>query len=111
MKKLILALIVCLFTIPAFAEELFTPVTKDNEVTSVDAVEVRKAIVTQQTEEKILTLRKIDADITKIQARIDHLNGDIADLQALRVKVLAQAEKVVLKPVEKPKPIDGTIKY
>jgi TolA-binding protein len=106
MKKLMLALAICLFTIPAFAQEVFTPITKDNEVTSVDAVQVKKEVVTQKTTEETLTLRKIDADIAKIQARISHLNGDIADLQALRAKVLKLAEKVVLKPIEEPKPIE-----
>lgn len=106
MKKLMIALMIYLFTLPAYAQETFTPVTKDNEVTSVDAVQVKKAIVIQNTSEEILTLRKIDADIAKIQERIDHLNGDIDILKALRDKVLKEAGKVVLKPVEEPKPIE-----
>lgn len=110
MTKLMIALTICLFTLPAYAEEVFTPITKDNEVTEVDAIEVKKAIVIQQTKEEVLTLRKIDADIAKIQARIDHLNGDIAALQALRAKVLEAAEKVLLKPVEEPKPIEELVK-
>ena len=110
MKKLILTLMICLFTLPAYAEEVFTPVTKDNEVTSVDIIQVKKSIVTQQTKEEVLTLRKIDADIAKIQARIDHLNGDIDVLKALRAKVLAEAEKIVLKPIEEPTPIEEPIK-
>lgn len=104
MKKLILILTICLFTLPAYAQEVFTSITKDNEVTSVDAVEVKKAIVTQQTNEEVLTLRKVDGQIAAKQARIAHLQKDITDLQALRAKVLKEAEKIILKPVEEPKP-------
>lgn len=104
MKKLILALTICLFTLPAYAKEVFTPLTKDNVVTSVDAVEVKKAVTTQQTNEEILTLRKIDDQIVAKQARIAHLQKDVTDLQALRATVLKEAEKVVLKEVEEPNP-------
>lgn len=102
MKKLMLALTICLFTLPTYAEETFTVITKDNEVTSVDAVQVKKAVTTEQTAEEILTLRNIDSQIAAKQARIAHLQKDVTDLQALRATVLKEAEKVVLKEVEPP---------
>ena len=107
MKKTIIAIIaLTLFASTAFAAETFTPVTKDNEVTSIDQVQVKKVISKQVEEETVYSTPKIDADISKIQARITHLQGDIAVLEALKAKIETEAKKVILKKEEAPKPIE-----
>lgn len=107
MKKTIIAIIaLTLFASTVFAAEQFVPVTKDNEVTSIDQVQVEKVITKQVEEKTVYTIPQIDADIAKIQARIDHLQGDIDVLKALKAKILAEAEKVQLKVEETPKPIE-----
>ena len=90
----------------SFAEETFVPVTKDNEVVSINDVQVKKVITKEVSEEKAYTLPQIDGQIAKIQARITHLQGDIVVLQELKAKIQAEAEKVILKTVEEPKPIE-----
>jgi TolA-binding protein len=106
MKKLIIAATILLFAFPAFAAEEFVPVTKDSEVTSIDQVQVKKVVTEQKIDETVYTLPQIDADIAKIQARIDHLQGDIDKLKALKASVLKEAEKIELKKEEAPKPIE-----
>jgi len=75
----------------------FKLITKDNEVTDINQVEVEKEVIVETSEKEIFTLPKIDAEIDKIQARIEHLQGDIAELETLRLNVLAEVEKVELK--------------
>lgn len=107
MKKTIIAIIaLTLFASTAFAAETFTPVTKDNEVTSIDQVQVKKVITKQVEEETVYSMPQIDGQIAKIQARIDHLQGDIDVLKVLKAKILKEAEKVQLKVEEIPKPIE-----
>ena len=106
MKKLLITATILLFTFPAFAAEEFVPITKDAEVTSIDQVQVKKIVTEQKVDETIHTLPQVDADIAKIQARIDHLRGDIDELKALKAKVLTEAKKIVLKIVEEPKPLE-----
>ena len=90
----------------SFAEETIVPVTKDNEVVSLNDVQVKKVITKEVVEEKAYTLPQIDGQIAKIQARIAHLQNDIAALQELRAKIETEAKKVILKKAEEPKPIE-----
>jgi TolA-binding protein len=106
MKKLIAIIALTLFASTSFAAETFVPVTKDNEVVSINDVQVKKVITTEVVEEKAYTLPQIDADIAKIQARITHLQGDIAVLQELKAKIETEVKKVILKKAEEPKPIE-----
>jgi TolA-binding protein len=106
MKKLLIAATILLFAFSAFAAEEFVPITKDAEVTSIDQVRVKKVVTEQKIDETVYTLPLIDTDIAKIQARIDHLQGDIDKLKALKAKVLKEAEKIVLKEEKEPNPIE-----
>ena len=76
---------------------IFKPITKDNEVTDINQVEIEKEVIVETSEKEIFTLPKIDAKIDKIQARIEHLQGDITELETLRLNILAEAEKVKLR--------------
>jgi TolA-binding protein len=120
MKKLLIAATILLFASSAFAAEEFVPVTKDSEVTSIDQVQVKKVVTEQKVKETVYTsasinedIAKLQNEITKKQARIAHLQGDIDSLQAdidklkaLQTTVLKEAEKIELKVVEEPKPIE-----
>ena len=121
MKKLLIAITLCLFTTPAFAEETLAPVTPDKTVTTVDQVEVKKTVSKTVETETVYTLASIDRQIAqkqtaiaKTQARITHLQGDIAafekditDLQALRAKVETEAKKVELADEPTPEDLEG----
>ena len=85
----------------------FKPITKDDEVTDINQVEIEEEIIVETSKKETFTLPDIDGKIAKIQARIEHLQGDIAELESLRAKVLAEVKKVKLKvdkePEEEPK--------
>lgn len=100
MKKIIITAIALLFAVSALAAEVFVPITKDSEVTDINNVQVKKVITTEQTAEVTYTLPDIDAKIAKIQARIDHLQGDIDELLSLKGKVMTEASKIKLKKEE-----------
>lgn len=104
MKKLLLTIItICFLFSVAYAAETFIPVTQDNEVTDINQVKIKKRITTEKHVDEIYTLPQIDAQITKIQVRIEHLQGDIAVLQTLRESILQEAKKIKLKVDESPK--------
>ena len=103
MKKALLMIItVCFLASVAYATGTFIPVTKDNEVTNINQVKITKRITEEKHIDKTYTLPGIDAKIDKVQARIIHLQGDITELQELRVLILKEAEKIVLKIDELP---------
>lgn len=79
------------------ATETLIAITQDFEVTEIDQVEIKKRIIEEKHTDTTYTLPSIDEEIAKKQARIDHLNGDIAELQALRTKLLAEVKKVKLR--------------
>ena len=85
----------------------FKPITKDDEVTDINQVEIEEEVIVETSKKETFTLPNIDGKIAKIQARIEHLEGDIAELESLRAKVLAEVKKVKLKvdkePEEEPK--------
>jgi len=85
----------------------FKPITKDDEVTDINQVEIEEEIIVETSKKETFTLPDIDGKIAKIQARIEHLEGDIAELESLRAKVLTEVKKVKLKvdkePEEEPK--------
>lgn len=106
MKTLMIMITAILFAASiSFAAETFAPVTQDDEVVEIDQVKVKKTITTSSSTDTVYTLQKIDSDITKKQARISHLQGNIVELQALRAKVLIEAKKVKLRELDKT-PID-----
>jgi len=76
---------------------IFKPITKDNEVTDINQVEIEKEVIVETSEKEIFTLPKIDVKIDKIQARIEHLQGDITELETLRLNIIGEAEKVKLR--------------
>lgn len=102
MKKLLLTIIVICFLVSvAYAKQTFIPITQDNEVTNINQVKIKKRITTEKHVDEIYTLPQIDAQIAKVQIRIEHLQGDIAVLQTLRKSILQEAKKVKLK-IDKP---------
>ena len=101
-KILFIVITVCFLASVAYATETFISVTKDNEVTNINQVKITKRIIEEKHIDKTYTLSGIDAQIAKIQARIEHLQGDITELQALRALVLDKAEEVKLKVDEPP---------
>lgn len=107
MKRLILTITAVLFmTSASYAAEVFVPITGDNEVTSIDQVKIKGTVTESQHTNSIYTLPSIDSKIAKKQARIEHLQADIVELQMLRGKVETEAKKIVLKvdvPPEEPK--------
>lgn len=83
----------------------FTPITKNDEVTELNQVEVKRTIKNEVIEEEILSLPNIDQKIEKIQSRIDHLQSDIDELMVLRNRIENEAKKVKLrkdKTIEEP---------
>ena len=107
MKKLLLIIIaICFLASVAYAAETYTPVTEDDQVTDINQVKIKHRVTTEKHTDKVYTLPGIDAQIAKIQARITHLQGDITDLQALRVLILKEAEKVKLKKDKPPKEME-----
>ena len=79
------------------ATETFAPITKDYEVTEISQVEIRKRVTEEKRIDTTYTLPSVDEEIAKKQARIDHLNGDIAELQTLRAKLLVEVNKIKLR--------------
>lgn len=109
MKKLfIIAALLTFFSTVAYAETVYTPITKDAEVTTIDDVAIKAA--TPVTEEQTLTLRQLDAQKGEIEKNITIYQGQIAQWQQLLVKIammrtaiLKEAEKIQLKAVVVPK--------
>lgn len=99
MKKYLLISIACLaiaiFTSIGFTSE-FSAVTPDNEVASVNAVEVKETKAVETT----YTLGQIDSIISTIQSRIARDQAFLSKYQALRTAVELEAKKVNLKAVE-----------
>ena len=77
--------------------KVYSLITKDDEVTNIDQVKVNERVTEESNVDKVYTLPDVDGQIAKKQARIVHLQGDIAELQVLRTLVLDKAEDVKLK--------------
>jgi len=84
----------------------YSLITKDDEVTSINQVEVKERTTEESNVDEVYTLPDVDVQIAKKQARIVHLQGDIAELQALRALVLDKAEDVKLKIDVAPKEME-----
>ena len=95
MKTLIAAIL--LFAVPAIAAD-YTAITKDNEVTNRNAVQVLVTTQTETTEFKTLDylLTQVMVERAKRDAAIDRLR----DLAAEIALVEAEVNKVVLKKIE-----------
>ena len=83
--------------------KVYSLITKDDEVTNIDQVKVNERVTEESNVDKVYTLPDVDSQIAKKQARIEHLQGDIAELQALRTLVLNEAKKIKLKVDVAPK--------
>lgn len=100
MKKLtqFLALI-CLtgfFVIPVSGEEVFSPVTGDQQVTSKDDVKIQKRVTIEDITDTFYRLPDLrDLRTDKVAAR-DALDTEIAELDVLIGKVTTEVDKVVL---------------
>jgi len=81
----------------------YSLITKDDEVTNINQVKIKERTTEESNVDEVYTLPDVDVQIAKKQARIEHLQGDIAELQALRVLVLDKAEEVKLKVDVAPK--------
>ena len=81
----------------------YSLITKDDEVTSINQVKIKERTTEESNVDEVYTLPDVDVQIAKKQARIVHLQGDITELQALRVLVLKEAEEVRLKVDVAPK--------
>lgn len=95
MKKIFLAIAILAIAVSAYAADTYTKVTKDNSVSNVAVVEVRRDI--PKTVTSMLTLSRIDSFIADWQRKIDEAEAKIAEWEAIRVLVEVEAKKVVLK--------------
>ena len=75
----------------------YSLITKDDEVTSINQVKINERTTEEANVYEVYTLPDVDVQIAKKQARIEHLQGDITELQALRALVLKEAKKIQLK--------------
>lgn len=104
MKALITITLITLFTSSAFAAD-YTPITKDNEVTTVEQVQIKEVVPV--TQERTWSLAAIDAEIAQTEKNIAHYQAQITQWQGLltqytglRAMIEAEAKKVELKKVE-----------
>ena len=81
----------------------YSLITKDDEVTSINQVKIKERTTEETNIDEVYTLPDVDVQIAKKQARIEHLQGDITELQALRALVLDKVEEVKLKVDVAPK--------
>jgi hypothetical protein len=99
MKKLLTITALLLFTLPAFAAD-YKAITKDNEVSAKEDVQVEKAQTVAQKE--ILTLKYLlehkallEARIADLQAGLVVINGQIAAVDNVAKAVKLKAAEVV----------------
>jgi len=112
MRQLIVIPILLAFVLPCYAADYIT-VTKDDEVTQLTSVEVKKS--TQETIEKTYTLQEIDNELYNLSNQIEalyrqitSLEAKINELKAIRTLVEVEARKIKLKKIPKrvEKPIE-----
>ena len=97
MKYLLMTFsLIVLLASPVLGAEVFVPLTQDNTVETIGEVKVQGTVTTQVDTVTNYRLPDIDDLVSDKQAAIAVLEAEIVVLQALRVSVLAQAEKVVL---------------
>ena len=77
--------------------KVYSLITKDDEVSSINQVEVKERTTEESNVDEVYTLPDVDVQIAKKQARIEHLQGDITELQDLRTVILNEAKKITLK--------------
>ena len=95
MNKLsLIAVIIFLSAGVAFGAS-YEALTKDNEVTNKEMVQVEETATVDQ--KIIYTLSYINTRIAVIQTKIMSLQNELAEIQALKVLVDAEAAKVKLK--------------
>jgi len=90
----IICLAIVIFTCSAYSAG-FSAITADDEVESIEAVQVKETKAVDTT----YTLGQLDSIITTIQARIDRDTSFLNKYQALRTAVEVEAKKIKLKVV------------
>jgi len=75
----------------------YSLITKNDEVTSINQVKIKERTTEESNVDEVYTLPDVDVQIAKKQARIEHLQGDITELQDLRTVILNEAKKITLK--------------
>lgn len=99
MKRVLVIAIAAIFLAGiAIAGQTYAPESQDNTVEQRNQVEVKETDTSTIVKTKILTLMQIDLDIEALDARIQLYKDMKVALQAVRVLVEAEAERVVLKP-------------
>ena len=100
MKTLMTALILTLVLAPLAFATNYSPLSKDGEVTAIEDVQIRKAVPSEQVD--TVSLKDLNAQIARIDAKISALQDKRATLVAERKLVAIEAGKVKLKtkPVE-----------
>ncbi len=93
MKKAMMIVAIMFLSGLVYAGE-YKAITGDNEVTNKDMVQVEEtANIEQKT---TLTLRFINNQIAVVQSRIASLESEVAEFEALKALVDAEASKVIL---------------
>ncbi len=99
MKRVFITAIAVIFLTAevAIAGQTYAPESKDNTVEQRNQVEVKETDTSTVVKTKILTLMQIDLDLDALDARIQLYRDMKTALQAVRVLVQAEADKVILK--------------
>lgn len=98
MKRIFITVIAAIFLITgiAIAGQTYAPESLDNTVENRNQVEVKETDTSTVVKEKILTLMQIDLDLAALDARIQRYQDVITALEAVRVLVEVEANKVIL---------------
>ena len=98
MKRVFITLIAAIFLIAgvAIAGQTYAPESLDNTVEQRNQVEVKETDTSTVVEYKLYTLMQIDLDIAALDAKIQLYKDMKTALQAVRVLVETEADKVVL---------------
>ena len=75
--------------------KIYTPITEDDTVYTIEEVQVEQAedVIDKST----MTLAYLDTEISVTNTRMNELQTKLTELQATRIKVHTEAEKVKLK--------------
>ncbi len=98
MKRVILFIVFCFIVASTASAQTYEAVTADNEVNTVETVQV-KIVTTVETEE-FITLKYINSQIAAVRTKIQELEDELIELRALEYQVRLKAEKVKLVEVE-----------
>uniref|UniRef100_A0A6M3JH19 Uncharacterized protein n=1 Tax=viral metagenome TaxID=1070528 RepID=A0A6M3JH19_9ZZZZ len=101
MKKTLLLAILLALAVPLMAEDTYQVVTKDNEVTDINQVQVQRLQDAQIA--TVYTVRSLTNERQALLADIAIKQARVVEINALLAKVAAEAAKVKLaEPATKP---------